>query len=101
MYWEDRWLEGDAIGDQAPYLIQHVPGRIRNSLTVREGLINRTWVRGITEALSVSAIAGYLELWDRTQYFQLTDQADRTVWRWTADGKYTAKSAYAMLHDTG
>jgi hypothetical protein len=75
-----------------------VPGRIRNTSTVREGLINRTWVRGITGALSVSAIAEYLELWNRMLYVQLNDQAHRTVWRLTADGKHKAKSAYAMLH---
>jgi len=29
---------------------------------------------------------------------QLSDQPDRLIWRWTADGSYTARSAYKMLH---
>lgn len=29
---------------------------------------------------------------------QLNEQPDRPVWRWTADGTYTARSAYRMLH---
>lgn len=29
---------------------------------------------------------------------QLTDQPDKVIWRWTADGAYSAKSAYRMLH---
>lgn len=90
-------MEGDAIADHAPYLIQHVPARIRNTLTVREGLNSRTWTRGITGALSASAIAEYLELWDRMQHVQLTE-ADCTVWCWAPDGKYMAKSTYVMLH---
>jgi hypothetical protein len=52
----------------------------------------------ITGALLATAIADYLELWDRMNNVQLNDQADRTVWRWSPDGRYTAKSAYTMLH---
>ena len=29
---------------------------------------------------------------------QLDDRQDRIIWRWTADGNYSAKSAYNMLH---
>lgn len=98
MFWEDRWLEGESIADLAPYLNQVVPRRIRGSQSVREGLTNRGWVRSITRALSTTAIAEYLELWDRMNDVQLTNQADRTIWFWSLDGIYTAKSAYTMLH---
>lgn len=33
-----------------------------------------------------------------TENFNLTDRPDRTVWRWTLDGEYSAKSTYARLH---
>lgn len=29
---------------------------------------------------------------------QLSDQTDQTIWRWTPDDRYSAKSTYTMLH---
>jgi len=29
---------------------------------------------------------------------QLSEQPDKTIWRWTPDGRYSTKSAYTMLH---
>ena len=46
----------------------------------------------------MNVIVEYLDLWSTLQNVILNDQPDRTVWRWTPDGLYTAKSAYAMLH---
>lgn len=43
-------------------------------------------------------MAEYLDLWEATEHVALTDQPDRTVWRWTPDGSYTSKSAYNKLH---
>jgi hypothetical protein len=46
----------------------------------------------------VEALVDYLHLWAVVDGVQLSDQLDKTVWRWTADGTYTPKSAYNMLH---
>ena len=43
-------------------------------------------------------LTDYLHLWATIDDFQLGDQPDRMVWRWTADGTYTAKSAYNIMH---
>jgi hypothetical protein len=40
----------------------------------------------------------YLDLWEAAEHTVLTDQLDRTVWRWTPDGTHSAKSTYTMLH---
>lgn len=48
--------------------------------------------------MSTRAIIDYLHLWHAVDAVQLSDQPDRTVWRWTSNGEYTAKSAYLMLH---
>jgi len=48
--------------------------------------------------MSLQAILDYLQLWNAVAAVQLNDQPDRVLWRWTADGKYSAKSAYIMLH---
>jgi hypothetical protein len=66
--------------------------------TVREGLHNRTWVRCINGGLSVTEVIEYLHLWTTLNSYELTDAPDRLVWRWTEDGRYTAKSAYSMMH---
>lgn len=33
-------------------------------------------------------------LWDMVDSVRLTEQQDEIQWRWTGDGKYTARSAY-------
>jgi len=48
--------------------------------------------------MSADAIIEYLFLWNTLRDYQLTDAQDRTIWRWTPDGSYSAKSAYTMLH---
>ena len=36
----------------------------------------------------------FVKLWDLVQAQQLNDQDDQIRWKWTADGNYSAKSAY-------
>ena len=48
--------------------------------------------------MTTTAIVEFLDLWEATADVNLREQQDRTVWRWTPDGKYSAKSAYKMLH---
>jgi hypothetical protein len=61
-------------------------------------LEGRQWVRAITRELSVPAVKEYLRLWDIMENVVLSDRPDMTVWRWTPNGIYSAKSAYNMLH---
>ena len=78
--------------------MQLVPRRTRARLTVRQGLVNRQWTRNITGSLTPVTIAEYLDLWEATENIILNDQPDKTVWRWSPDGNYSAKSAYRMMH---
>lgn len=48
--------------------------------------------------MSTQAILDYLHLWQLLANVQLSSQPDQTRWRWTANGEYTARSAYRMLH---
>ncbi|XP_066316048.1 uncharacterized protein [Miscanthus floridulus] len=95
---DDRWIQGQAPSDIAPNLVQLVPRRTRARLTVRQGLVNRQWTRNITGSLTPVTIAEYLDLWEATENISLNDQPDRTVWRWSPDGNYSAKSADRMMH---
>jgi hypothetical protein len=36
----------------------------------------------------------FVKLWDLVTAQQLNDQDDQILWRWTAHGTYTTKSAY-------
>jgi len=40
----------------------------------------------------------YIRLWNLTADGHLSEVADSFRWRWTTNGKYTAMSAYAALH---
>jgi hypothetical protein len=55
-------------------------------------------VRYISGGLSVQELTDYLHLWAIVDGTELSDQPDKTIWRWTADGVYFAKSAYNMMH---
>jgi hypothetical protein len=59
---------------------------------------HRQWTRSIYGGLTTTAVAAYLDLWEATEIFNLSDQPDRTVWRRTPDGEHSAKSTYARLH---
>jgi hypothetical protein len=48
--------------------------------------------------MPVEILVDYLHLWAAIDGTQLSDQLDKIVWRWTADGAYSASSAYTMLH---
>jgi hypothetical protein len=48
--------------------------------------------------MTVTTLTEYLDLWEAAEHTNLSDQPDRTVWRWMPDGTYSAKSAYARLH---
>lgn len=98
VFWEDRWIHGRGVQDIAPNLARLIPRRIRRSQTVRQGLHERAWTRGISGALSLTDAAEYLDLWEATEGFDLHDRPDRTVWRWTTDGSFSTKSAYKKLH---
>jgi hypothetical protein len=43
---------------------------------------------------TIEEMASFVQLWDLVQAVQLSDEPDKITWRWTADGEYTAKSAY-------
>nr|TKV94844.1 hypothetical protein SEVIR_9G322550v2 [Setaria viridis] len=66
---------------------------------VSEALHDGRWIRDITGSLSVAAIVDYLQIWDAVTAIQLApEREDRFMRRWTANGTYTARSAYKMLH---
>lgn len=55
----------------------------------------RSWVRDISGAPTAPVLCDYVLLWKKLEHVHLPPAvADRFVWKWTADGKYSASSAY-------
>jgi len=66
----------------------------RKNKTIREELQNQNWTRGLWRMQTVEEMASFVQLWDFAQELHLSNTPDSVTWRWTADGVYTAKSAY-------
>jgi hypothetical protein len=45
---------------------------------------------------TVDEMAEFVLLWDKLQSTELTETQDIIVWRWTANGMYSSKSAYRV-----
>jgi hypothetical protein len=93
-FWTDNWLPAGAIPSFAPNLFRAV-GRRRLGRSVRETLDGRRWVHDIPGAHTAPVLVEYVRLWRMLRDVQLRpSEADRFVWRWTADGQYSVRSAY-------
>lgn len=96
-FWTDNWLQGSCVKNIAPTMFAAVPKR-RHSTTVAHALSRRTWVRHISGPRTMHLIIEFWELWQMVQQVQLTPGTpDTFVWRWTADGAYSAASAYGGM----
>jgi hypothetical protein len=62
LFWKDRWLDGKSIKEMAPEVYALVPKRRRKARTIREVLIERTWIPDIVGAPSVLALWQYVQL---------------------------------------
>jgi hypothetical protein len=65
LFWEDRWLDGQTLQDIAPDLLALIPRRPRKRRTVREALVEHSWITDIRGALSSLALWQYVQLWIR------------------------------------
>jgi len=99
LFCTDAWLHGHSVKDAAPTVFALVGKRTCSTQTVADALRNRNWIRRITGGLSVQAICQYLMLWNPLDGLELQSEVDdKILWRWSADGQNSAKTAYAALH---
>jgi len=98
-FWTDRWLPEGRVQSFAPNLFRAI-GRRFLSVSVREALAARAWVRHITGAPTMHVLVEYVLLWEPLDHVVLCPGVrDHFVWRWSADGVYSASSAYkAFFH---
>lgn len=99
MFWSDPWLDGASLHYLAPNLLKLVPTRIRNRRTLVQALQDQNWTHDISGDLNEAAIQELEFLWDRALAVQIQEGVDdRFIWKWTTNGKYSARSAYLALH---
>ena len=93
-FWKSRWLHGDAPADLFPVLFSHSK---RKNRSVADALANDAWVRDVDHNMTQTVIAEYVQLWEKLQTITLSQsQTDSISWVSSADGQYSARSAYLL-----
>lgn len=92
-FWGHRWLEGMAPKDYAPGLFALARSK---SLTVKEALLDGRWMKGLARIDSQELMDSFINLWCKVQTISLSSFPDSIRWTLTADGKYSASSAYGV-----
>jgi hypothetical protein len=93
-FWSSSWLQGSTAKNLAPTLFKKAK---RKHAMVQKALQNNRWISHIIPILTTTELHEYARLWEAVQHIQLdTSREDTIVWRWTANGEYTSKSAYRI-----
>jgi len=92
-FWNSSWVRGHALRDLAPNLYKLA---WRKGLTVREEIENGTWTRGLWRMSTAAEIAEFILLWEAVTGVQFSEATDEISWKWTANGRYSSKSAYEI-----
>jgi len=91
--WKDRWLQGEAPMHIAPECFRLA---WRKNITAQQALHDRRWMRGLRRISTTSALHQFVDLWGKLQHIQLSEVEDTISWRLTANGSYSAASAYEV-----
>jgi hypothetical protein len=93
----DRWATMAPLCRFAPDLFAAV-SRAGKRRSVKDGLMLNRWTRDVEVALTAQVLCQFLRVWHLMQNVVLNPlQADRFVWRWSPDGKYSASSTYCAF----
>jgi hypothetical protein len=92
-FWTERWLNGEAPMTLAPDLRRLA---FRKNLTVKNALSNGAWMRGLQRINTADELNQFVILWGKIQEVHLSNTPDLISWTLTADGQYSAASAYEI-----
>lgn len=92
-FWEANWLNGAAPKALAPNLYQRARFKHR---TVHKEMENLNWIRNLQDLNSQTLLDEFTLLYAALSTITLTNERDRIIWRWTANGEYSASSAYEV-----
>ena len=95
-FWHAPWLEGRKPKDIAPLIFECSSAK---NCSVQKALLGADWVNKVRldENFTTAHFSQFVNLWSLTTNVQLNnDVGDEIRWKLTADGEYSAKSAYKM-----
>lgn len=90
-FWHDHWLNGEIPAVSFPNLFKHSKNR---RISLAEGLTNRKWVTLLKRNPGTEVLREYIDFWHRSSVVTFSNLEDEFIWKWSADGRYNAKSAY-------
>jgi hypothetical protein len=93
-FWKDSWVDGGAPFLIAPTLFKASRRKCRS---VAEALNDGKWILDLRGRVTADSLSEFVDLWDRVRRVTLVNGvADAFVWRFSADGTYSSKSAYRL-----
>jgi len=95
-FWTDAWLHGQRIDSFAPLVVAAVKKRKLRAL-VAEALPGHVWVRHLEGAFTQRFLIQFGLLCDKLEEMQLVDGPNTFIWRLSANGQYSAASAYGAM----
>ena len=95
-FWESNWIGDQPLKYLAPNLFKHSK---RKNRSVLEAITNDAWIEDIRGGVTIQLLQEYICVWEvlHNAGEVIHEGAEDTIlWRWSASGLYTAKSAYVM-----
>lgn len=93
-FWKSSWIQGQAPRNIAPTLFKKAK---RKNITVVKALTNNNWMRLCSPYMGEGEFREFVSLWQAIGNMQELNGLEDTIsWRWTADGQYSASSAYKI-----
>ena len=63
-------------------------------VSVKQGMHNAKWMQGLNRISNAEELRQFVQLWNKVQGTTLSTEKDTIVWNLTANGSYSACSAY-------
>jgi hypothetical protein len=98
-FWTSSWINGLSPAAMFPGLYDHSKKKKRS---VADALQNGNWIRDLMHDVTTAIFVEYIMLWimvDAAQVNPSDPADDEIIWTRSADGNYSAKSAYSMQFD--
>jgi hypothetical protein len=92
-FWNDWWLQGQTPREIAPALFRLA---WRKNISVAHACSEGRWMHGLRWIVNTEEISQFVALWSMISGVQLSESHDDISWRFTADGNYSARSAYGI-----
>ena len=97
-FWNSSWIQGQAPKNIAPSLFKKTK---RKNITVAKALNNNNWICLCSPYTGEGEFGELISLWRAIgNMHELNGLEDNISWRWTADGQYSASSAYKIQFTT-